>query len=300
MLFPKSTQLSNRRGREKNESCLCTQTFPRDLRECCCPAASSLISCLCWSRHKEPAPSPGGLWGGCAGWQSGRYVLREWDPGSAFWVGAQGSAAETQKTLAGHRPRGSQKLCGCAVPPGSPLGTLGSPLPPFPAAPSGKQELSTPLPAVHEALGAAPAPQACALLPASLPLLARFSCCFPRQGIALDTTWVVQPPPDPPQLAHQAGEPEPSPCVVGSVGRSRGDPGGTRGSEYAWQQPQRRRSRDFLLALSPLHPQPLPHAEQNSCKIKGKRGRKQKTPAAEEQKNQERREKRSSKTPPCV
>lgn len=300
MLFPKSTQLSNRRGREKNESCLCTQTFPRDLRERRCPAASSLVSCLCWSRHKEPAPSPGGLWGGCAGWQSGRYVLREWDPGSAFWVGAQGSAAETQKTLAGHRPRGSQKLCGCAVPPGSPLGTLGSPLPPSPAAPSGKQELSTPLPAVHEAPGAAPAPQACALLPASLPLLARFSCCFPRQGIAPGTTWVVQPPPDPPSSPTRLESQSRARVWLGAWVGAGGDQGGTRGSEYAWQQPQRRRARDFLLALSPLHPQPLPHAEQNSCKIKGKRGRKQKTPAAEEQKTQERREKRSSKTPPCV
>lgn len=127
-----------------------------------------------------------------------------------------------------------------------------------------------------------------------------FPASFPGRGLPWTRlglcSLLLTPPSSPTRLESQSR----ARVWLGAWVGAGGDPGGTRGSEYAWQQPQRRRSRDFLLALSPLHPQPLPHAEQNSCKIKGKRGRKQKTPAAEEQKTQERREKRSSKTPPCV
>lgn len=66
-------------------------------------------------------------------------------------------------------------------------------------------------------------------LPASLPLLARFSCCFPRQGIAPGTTPVVQPPPDPPSSPTRLESQSRARVCLGAWVGARGDRGGTVG-----------------------------------------------------------------------
>ncbi|XP_066839012.1 arginine-glutamic acid dipeptide repeats protein-like isoform X2 [Anser cygnoides] len=303
------------RVRDKDESILCTETFPQDLSERRCPTASSLVSCLCWSRHKEPAPSRASPHGGAGGGlrlpAAGSKLAERGGktgatcPGNGiralpFGWGRRALPLKLRKPR-WTSPLGHEKLCGCAVPPGSPLGTLSSPLPRSPAAPC-PVPLQTPWKPGAQHPGARGA---------------RSAGSSPSSGGVRSPPSLSPPPRTLFLLLSQAGDcpghsPQPplappsSPTRLESKTRAcvwLGAWVGAGGDQGVLARPHRKRlaaaptpPRTGLSSGSqPLPPPAFPHAEQNSCEIKGKRGRKQKTPAAEEQKTQQRREKRTGK-----
>ncbi|XP_040391368.1 BRD4-interacting chromatin-remodeling complex-associated protein-like [Cygnus olor] len=273
-------------------------------------AASSLVSCLCWSRHKEPAPSRASPHGGAGGGlrlpaAGSKLAVRGGKTGATcpgngiralpFGWGRRALPLKLRKPR-WTSPLGHQEVVWLRCATWLTARYPQQPPAPFPCRPRWKPGAQHPGARGARSAGSSPSsggvrsPPSLSPPPRTLFLLLSQAGDCPGHGSGCAA------PPGPPSSPTRL-ESKTQACVwLGAWVGAGGDQG-------VLAYPHRKRlaaaptpPRTGLSSGSQPPPPPaFPHAEQNSCKIKGKRGRKQKTPAAEEQKTQQRREKRTSK-----